>query len=438
MYKKFLILISILYFPFSVLAIQTINVTRGHADPIVIAINDFAFEGAAPNKIGRDMIGVIQNNLYNSGLFRPLPKSAFIENKHGVDHSPLFASWRQIGSQILLNGKVKLLGEGKFEISFILWDVVSEQKIATQVFQISEHLWRRLAHKISDQVYERVTGDKGYFDTRIVYVAQSGSPKKYTKRLAIMDQDGANRKYITDGRNLVLTPRFSSKADKILYLSYTNNKPRLYMRNLQTNEEHLLGHFHGMSFAPRFSPDGKKVIFSIAKNGATNIYEMDLSTKKMVALTHGVAINTSPTYSPDGQQIVFNSDRGGSRQIYTMNVDGSNVKRISFGAGMYMSPNWSPRGDYIAFTKIGGDFGFSIGVIRPDGSGERIITNGYLVEGPTWAPNGRVIMFTREERPAKGRGSKSHIYSIDLTGYNEHMLHTASDASDPEWSKILP
>ena len=421
----------------AVYSVQTIDINRGHAEAIPFAANNFGSDEHSSQRIGRDIVHVINSNLIRSGLFKLVSKEAFIENKIGVAHKPHFGSWRQINAPILLNGNVRFLGEGKYEVSFILWDTISERQIVSQTYSISHASYRRLAHKISDQIYQRVTGDKGYFDTKIVFVAQTGNAKRLVKRLAIMDQDGANRKLLTDGRHIVLTPRFSPKADRILYLSYANNMPRLYMRELKTGKESVLGDFKGMSFAPRFSPDGKYVIFSIAKNGATNIYEMHLRSKRMKQLTQGISINTSPTYSPDGKYVVFNSDRGGSRQLYTMNRDGSNIRRISFGAGSYVTPNWSPRGDYIAFTRVSPDFGFSIGVMKPDGSGERIITNGYLTESPTWAPNGRVIMFSREERPTKNSVLKTKIYSIDLTGYHERILPTGTDASDPEWSKLL-
>lgn len=436
MQKIFLTLILTI-FTVSANAVQTIDINRGHAEAIPFAGNKFASDETSSSRLAADIVHVVKNNLQRSGLFRLVPTGAFIDEKIGIQHKPHFGSWRQINAPILLNGSVKALGEGKYEIGFILWDTISEQQIVSQTYNVPHRLWRRLAHKISDQIYQRVTGDKGYFDTKIAFVAQSGNAKKLTKRIAIMDQDGANRQILTDGRHTVLTPRFSPKADKILYLSYMDNNPRLFLRDLVTNNEKVLGDFKGMSYAPRFSPDGRYVLFSIAKNGISNIFEMHLGTKRLKQLTQGTSINTSPTYSPDGSKIVFNSDRGGSRQIYIMNRDGSGAKRISFGAGSYVTPNWSPRGDYIAFTRVSPDFGFSIGVMRPDGSGDRIITNGYLTESPTWSPNGRVIMFSREERPAKRTTLKSKIYSIDLTGFHERIIPTGTDASDPEWSRLL-
>lgn len=436
-YAKYLIFAIMICVSCVAQALQTIDINRGHAEAVPFAGNKFSSDDTSSTRLASDIVHVIKNNLQRSGLFRLVPTGAFIEEKIGVKHKPLFGSWRQINAPILLNGNVKALGEGKYEISFILWDTISEQQIVSQTYNVPHRLWRRLAHKISDQIYQRVTGDKGYFDTKIVFVAQSGDAKRLTKRIAMMDQDGANRELLTDGKHIALTPRFSPKADKILYLSYVNNKPKLYLRDLVTNNEKVLGEFNGMSYAPRFSPDGRYVLFSIAKNGASNVFEMHLGTKRLKQLTSGISINTSPTYSPDGKRIVFNSDRGGTRQLYIMNRDGSGIKRISFGAGSYVTPNWSPRGDYIAFTRVSPDFGFSIGVMRPDGSGDRIITNGYLTESLTWAPNGRVIMFSREERPTKRTALKSKIYSIDLTGFHERLLPTGTDASDPEWSRLL-
>lgn len=431
----FLIIIA---FAFSASAIQTISVTRGHADPTPIAINDFAFGDNAAKKTAGMMLEVITNDLKNSGLFRPLSKAAFIENKTGASHRPLFASWRQINATILLNGDVKLLESGKYQVSFILWDTVAETNIAGQILEIPQNLWRKAAHKIADQIYERVTGEKGYFDTKISYVAESGPAKKRVKRIAIMDQDGANHRYLTDGRNIVLTPRFAPHADQMMYLSYTNNHPRVYVKNLKGGNDALLEKLAGMSFAPRYSPDGKRALFSIAKGGSTSIYEIEFATKRIKRMTNDYGtISVSGTYSPDGSKIVFSSDRGGAPQLYVMNADGSNVERISFSGGSYNTPVWSPRGDYIAFTKVNRELGFSIGVIRPDGTGERILTNGYIVESPTWAPNGRVIIFSREEPAIGNKRAINRIYAIDLTGYYEREIPTPMDASDPEWSRSL-
>ncbi len=436
MIKHITFLLLIVTISSQALAIQTINVTRGHADPTPVALNDFASSDSAAKKVARDMIEVITNDLKNSGLFRPIPKAAFIENKTGVEHRPLFAAWRQINATILLNGSVKVLENGKYQVSFMLWDTVSETNIAGQILEIPQSLWRKGAHKLADQVYERVTGEKGYFDTKITYVAESGPAKKRIKRIAIMDQDGANHKFLSDGRNLVLTPRFAPHADQLMYLSYTSRAPRIYIKNLKSGNDQLLEKLAGMSFAPRYSPDGKKALFSIAKGGSTSLYEIDFASRHVKRMTGDYGtISVSGTYSPDGKKIVFSSDRGGSPQLYVMDSDGANIQRISFGGGSYNTPNWSPRGDYIAFTKVNRELGFSIGVIRPDGSGERILTNGYTVESPTWAPNGRVIIFSREEPAIGKKHAVNKIFAIDLTGYHERQIPTPMDASDPEWSR---
>lgn len=422
-------------------AIETIVIDRGSADPIPIAINRFSADDSGGNVMAEDITGVILNNLKNSGLFRVVSKAAFIEHKVGIEHKPLFAAWRQINSNLLLNGQVERGTLGRIKVSFVLWDTVLEKDIVGEVFEVQSDLWRRVAHKISDKIYEKVIGDKGYFDTRIAYIAETGTYMKRIKRLAIMDQDGANHKYLTDGKDLVLTPKFSPGGDKLLYISYAKKIPRVYMRNLKTGKDILIGDFPGMSFAPCFSSDGKKILMSIAKHGSTHIFEVNFNTMRISQLTFGSGINTSPSYSPDNKKIVFNSDRSGSRQLYIMNADGSNVERISFAAGRYAEPRWSPRGDYIAFTKITRNDGFVIGVMRPtaniESNGERIIASGYLVEGSSWATNGRVILFTKAESSRGNVAGRSRIYSIDLTGYNEREIPTPRDASDPDWSSSL-
>jgi len=432
---RLIIALLAILFTTNAAAIQTINVTRGNFDPIPIAINKFDSDSRS-SELGEKIHEVVTNDLKSSGLFHPIPSAAFIENKLGVDHRPLFAAWRQINATILVNAKIRKLSSGTIEVSFILWDIVSEKDIAGEVFEVQEKLWRRVAHKIADKIYERITGDRGYFDTKVAYVSEVTTSTKITKRIAIMDQDGANHAFLTDGKNLTLTPRLSPKGDKLLYLSFVKGKKaKVHMRDLRSGKDVTIGNFPNMNFAPRFSPDGSKALISISKNGATNIFEIDMYSMQLKQLTHGVAISTSPSYSPDGQKIVFNSDRGGSPQLYVMNSDGSGIERISFGSGSYTAPVWSPRGDLIAFTKQEGDF--SIGVMRTDGSSERLITNGYLIESPSWAPNGRVIIYTREQRGFKKQPRRSRLYSIDITGYNDREVKTPKDASDPEWSNVL-
>src|SRR5438067_8523396 len=346
-----------------------LDVTRGKVEPMPIAIPPFAGGGADESKAGRDIAQVVSADLERSGLFRPLDPRAFIQNV-SAGEQPRFGDWRQINAQALVTGSVQGQGGGRFRVEFRLWDVGAETQLAGYAYTTTRQNWRRIAHIIADEIYKRITGEDGYFDTRIVYIAESGPADKRIKRLAIMDQDGANHRFLTDGRALVLTPRFSPTAQEITYLSYSSGAPRVYLFNIDTGQQEVVGDFPGMSFAPRFSPDGNRVILSRAENGVSNLFALDLRTRRATRLTDSQAIDTSPCFSPDGSKIAFNSDRGGSQQLYMMNADGRDVKRISFGSGKYGTPVWSPRGDLIAFTKIEG-VSFYIEVSRPDGSGER-------------------------------------------------------------------
>jgi len=411
-----------------------IDINEGVADPLPIAVTDFVGQGEDA-VLGQDIAAVIAADLERSGLFLPIDSRAFIQSSADIDVAPRFGDWRTINAQALVSGRVDREADGRLAVSFRLWDTFAEQQLDGFVYRGNTQIWRRMAHKVADAIYQRLTGETGYFDTRVVYIAESGSSTARVKQLAMMDQDGANHRFITDGEFLVLTPRFSPTAQEITYMSYTNNTPRVYILDIDTGRREVLGDFPGMTFAPRFSPDGRKVIMSLAVDGNTDIYVMDLPTRRIERLTNDPAIDTSPSYSPDGRFVTFNSDRGGKPQIYVMNADGSNVQRISFGDGRYSTPVLSPRGDLIAFTKS--DKGqFNIGVMRTDGSGERLIANGFLVEGPTWAPNGRVLMYFRET--PVGNQTVAKLFSIDLTGRNERQVETPLDGSDPAWSPLIP
>jgi len=415
-----------------------IDITKGNVQPMPIAVTNFAGVSGPETQAGSDIAGVVSADLERSGLFKPIDPHAFIQTVESLQVQPRFADWRAINAQALVQGKVEQTQDGQLRVEFRLWDVFGEGQMVGQAFKATPQGWRRIAHMISDAIYKRITGEDGYFDTQIVYVAESGSQMKRIKRLAIMDQDSEGHRFLTDGSDLVLTPRFSPNQREITYLSYYRDTPRVYVLHLDSGRREVLGDFPGMTFAPRFSPDGNKVIMSMSQDGKTDIYEMDLRTRHSVRLTDSPAISTSPSYSPDGTRVTFNSDRSGGQQIYVMNADGSGQQRISFGDGRYATPVWSPRGDLIAFTKMkGGEF--FIGVMRPDGSGERLLTQGFLVEGPTWAPNGRVIAYWRQTpSDSSGRGGTSKLYSIDLTGYNERQVVTPLDGSDPAWSPLIP
>lgn len=406
-----------------------IDITQGQLKPIPIAVTEFLGEDP---RLSHDISDVVAADLERSGLFAPLDRASFIEQIRDSNVPPRFADWRVLNAQAVVVGRVARGPDGRLIVEFRLWDVFSGKQLVGQRFAASAAEWRRLGHLVADQVYERLTGEKGYFDTQVVFIDETGPKDKRNKRLAIMDQDGANVRLLSQGRELVLTPRFSPTAQEITFLQYTGDQPRVFLMNLETGQRELLGNFPGMSFAPRFSPDGQRVIMSTGDQGIVSIVEMDLRTRQMRRLTQPASIDTGPCYSPDGRRIVFESDRDGTQQLFVMNADGSGARRISGGDGRYSTPVWSPRGDLIAFTKqMGGQF--LIGVMRPDGSGERILTEGYHNEGPTWAPNGRVLMFFRE---SQGPSGGARLFSIDLTGYNERRVATPAFASDPAWSPL--
>nr|WP_187289068.1 Tol-Pal system beta propeller repeat protein TolB [Fulvimarina pelagi] len=406
----------------------TIDISGGNVEPLPIAITDFQSQDG----IGAQISSVVEADLKRSGLFAPIDKAAFIQTGLTPDTSPSFQDWTVINAQALVVGRVAREADGRLRVEFRLWDTFAGQQMDGQQFYADPNDWRRIAHIIADAVYKQITGENGYFDSRVVFVSESGNKANRVKRLAIMDQDGANLRYLTEGQDLVLTPRFSPNRQEITYMSFGNGEPRVYLLQLETGQREIVGNFPGMTFSPRFSPDGQKVVMSLQQDGNANIYAMDLRSRATQRLTNTAAIDTSPSYSPDGGRIVFESDRGGRQQLYTMNADGSNQQRISFGDGSYSTPVWSPRGDLIAFTKQSGGQ-FQIGVMRPDGSGERILTTGYHNEGPTWAPNGRVLMFFRDQRGGGG----PELWSIDLSGRNEQKVPTNGFASDPAWSPVL-
>lgn len=417
-----------------------IDIDRGVVKPVQIALN-FTYTPSLAhlqNLIETEFIVVIKNDLESTYLFKSISPNAFMQSLTSADQAPNFLLWRTINAQYLLNVEVKQ-DKDKVIILFRLYDVFAHSEVAGMSLASSLGELRKMAHITANKVYERVTGEQGYFDTKLLYV--STGKDKYGKklhRLAIMDQDGYNHKFLSNGQNIVLTPRLAPNGKEFSYFSYKEkivNGRRIalfagiYRYNLASGKVELLARFPGMTYAPRYSPDGRLLIFSLSHHGSSSIYTYDLDHKTVTRITRGHSIDTSPCYSPDGKSIVFNSDRGGTQQLYIMDADGSNIRRLSFSKGRYATPVWSPRKDFIAFTKFGAGRQFYIGVIRPDGSGERMLAVGHLVEGPTWSPNGRVIMFSH-----LNRAGVEKIHSVDVTGYNQHEIKTPAGAIDPEWS----
>lgn len=414
------------YSPLASSAIK-IDITQGHIEPLPIAIPEFG----GSTRLSSEISNLVISDLRLSGLFRPLDPKSFIETDITLQKIPRFGDWRIINSQALVTGRVDQVTDGRLGVSFRLWDVYAETELIGQQFFTPADNWRRLAHKIADAIYEKLTGERGYFNTQIVYVDESGSKDRRVKRLAIMDQDGANHRYLTNGQDLVISPRISSNNNEVTYMSFRGREePKVYLLDLEKGTQSLVGNFSGMTFSPRFSPDGKHIIMSLQDGGNASLYRMNLSTERISRLTDSGAIDTSPSYSPDSKNIVFESDRGGSQQLYVMDADGGQARRISFGRGRYSTPVWSPRGDLIAFTKQH-EGRFMIGVMYTDGSGERILTEGYHNEAPAWSPNGRVLVFFRE---IPGINGGPQLWTVDLTGYNERRVDTPNFGSDPAWS----
>ncbi len=412
----------------SVLAQVSGEQQKGQIRPIPIAIPEFL---SADPKLGADIANVVAADLGNSGLFQPIDRAAFIDRVQNVQVAPNYANWRSVGAEALIVGQAGIAADGRIQVEMRVWDVITSKPLDGKRLTATPQNWRRIAHQVADIAYEKLTGGARYFDTRIVYVDETGPKDKRLKRLAIMDQDGANVRLLTQGRELVLTPRFSPTSQEITYMQYVGDQPRVMLMNIDSGQREVVGNFQGMTFAPRFSPDGQRLVMSLQNGGDSGLLEMDLRSKQVRNLTQGSGISTGPSFSPDGREIAFESDRDGNQQLYVMGAGG--VRRLSRSEGRYSTPVWSPRGDYIAFTKqMSG--AFLIGVMKPDGSGERVLTEGYHNEGPTWAPNGRVLMFFRESQGASG-GPK--LFSVDITGYNERQVPTPGFGSDPAWSPLL-
>ncbi|QUJ75333.1 Tol-Pal system protein TolB [Sulfitobacter albidus] len=410
-----------------------ITIEEGIIKPLPFAVPDFQAETGEAGQLARDLARVVAADLSGTGIFREIPSDAFISEYADFNAPIQYADWKAVNAEALVTGAVAVSGNN-VNVKFRVYDVVSGTTLGEGLqFSGTTDGWRRMAHKVADEVYTRITGEGGYFDSRVVFVSETGPKDDRKKRLAIMDYDGANVRYLTDSSAIVLAPRFSPTGDRVLYTSYETGFPRIYVLNVGSVERRVLESAEGtMSFAPRFSPSGQTVVFSISQGGNTDIYTMDINSGQSVRLTNTPAIETAPSYSPDGSQIVFESDRSGSPQIYVMPATGGEARRISFGEGRYGTPVWSPRGDLIAFTKQNAGR-FHIGVMRTDGSEERLLTASFLDEGPTWAPNGRVIMFTRE---TQGEGGRSSLYSVDITGRVLRPVNTPEGGSDPSWSPL--
>ncbi|MBT8458606.1 MAG: Tol-Pal system protein TolB [Boseongicola sp.] len=413
-----------------------IEITQGVIEPVPIAVAPFLAENTAASDFARQITAVVASDLVGTGLFRDVPKNAYISQVSDFNGAVAYPDWKAINVEALVTGAVTLTSDNRLVVKFRLFDIFTGAPLGEGLqFAGGTDSWRRVAHKVADQVYGRITGETGYFDSRVVYVEETGPKNARAKRLAIMDYDGANIQYLTDASSIVLAPRFSPTGDRVLFTSYESGFPQIYELAVGTVTKRALQvDAAAMTFAPRYAPNGQTVLYSRSEGGNTDIYRLDLASGQRARLTSAPSIETAPSFSPDGSQIVFESDRSGNQQLYVMPAGGGEAKRISFGQGRYGTPVWSPRGDFIAFTKQNAGR-FHIGVMRTDGSNERLLTASFLDEGPTWAPNGRVLMFTRESAGAAGEPA---LFSVDISGRNLKRLAMPTAASDPAWSPLLP
>jgi TolB protein len=410
-----------------------INVSGAQNAPIPVAIPVFTDPSGAASDTGAQITQVINDDMGHSGLFRPIDPASFVPNsmQNGV---PVWPNWAILGAQALITGDVADQGGGQLRVEFRLWSITQQKQVQGTAYTTTAANWRRIAHIIGDVVYQQLIGETGYFDSRVAYISEAGPVTSPVRRLAVMDYDGANNQFLTDGSSMALSPQFNPTRQQLAFVSFQNNNPRVYLFDLQSGRQQLVGSFGDMTIGPKFSPDGNALLMSVSRGGGAALIKVGVDGSGMTELTDSSSINVTPSYSPDGSQIVFNSDRDGNQQLFVMGADGSGAKRISFGDGQYAEPVWSPRGDLIAYTRWGSG-GFSIGVMQPDGSGERILSQGFLVEGATFCPNGRVIMFYRQTPSSYGHDSR--LVTIGIDGFNERLVDTPTNASDPSWSPLL-
>jgi TolB protein len=410
-----------------------INVSGAQSAPIPIAIAPFSDPSGGSSSLGGQITGVLSDDLSHSGLFRTIDQASFVPNSI-ANGTPVWQNWSILGAQALVTGSVTDQGGGQLRVEFRLWNVQQQKQLTGTAYTTTAANWRRIAHIIGDVVYQQLIGEKGYFDSRVAYISVAGRPTSPIRRLAVMDYDGANNQFLTDGSSMAISPQYNPMRQQLAFVSFQNNNPRVYLFDLQTGRERLVGNFGEMTIGPRFSPDGNSLLMSVSRGDGAAIVKVGLDGGGMQELTDSLSINVTPCYSPDGSQIVFNSDRDGNQQLFVMNADGSGIKRISFGPGQYAEPAWSPQGNLIAYT-FWGSGGFQIGVMQPDGSGERTLSQGFLVETASFCPNGRVIMFYRQT-PLR-IGTRSRLVTIGADGFNERLVETPTDATDPSWGPLL-
>ncbi|MDR1360809.1 MAG: Tol-Pal system beta propeller repeat protein TolB [Rickettsiales bacterium] len=431
--------LSFIAFAQSAKAELRVDIIAGSVEPVPLAIQKFETDGKISASDAATLRNVVEADLKSTGLFRIVNHDAFPEFVKMGD-LPKFKDWAAIKAQVLVQAKMTTASDGKYKLEFYVWDINGKEQIEAQSLVSSKKSARRMAHIMADAIYERLTGEVGYFDTQIVFIAESGPVDARVKRMAIMDQDGFGFRYISDAKTFVMSPHFSPNMQTIVFLSYRDEDPMVWSLDLDTGAQRRLGKFGGMTFAPRFSPDGSRVALSLVKDGITNIYEYDMESKELRQLTFGTSIDTSPSYSPDGKRMAFNSNRSGSQQLHILDMKTLEVERLTYGAGRYATPAWSPDGKFIAFTKIA-DESFYVGIMNDKGRNEKILAGGWFMEAPSWAPGSRrVVYYETEKVIGDDKGRVSHIRSVDITGQNVYdiALPDGLNGTEPTWSPKLP
>lgn len=438
LFKNLLCLAIILYSQICQATLQ-VDVSGGNFDPIPIYFGAFA----GSQELGVNFMAVIEKDLVNSGLFKSLNSGEY----KLLAKQPNFHKLRSMGADYVAGGKIAYNKNEEITLELYVWNAATGHLVIGHRLNGKMHGWRQLAHIAADMIYSNLTGEKPYFTSKILFIDETGPIDNRLKKVAIMDQDGANVAYLTNGEHLTVTPKIAPDRQNVVYTAYIDDSPHTCLQQLKTGARTIVEQSTNGTIAPNFSPDGNGLVMGkLRDNGTANLFLLNIQSMNnmlksqgaqtkavhgeanMRQLTYGNNIDATSSFSPDGKQLVFSSDSSGRQQLYIMKIDGSAKKQLSTGSGSYSTPVWSPRGDYIAFTKK--EHGqFSIGICRTDGSEERLLSSGFHSERPCWAPNGRSLIFFKESAAGHSR-----LYSIDIMNQKERLLTTPHDASDPDWS----
>lgn len=428
------IIILIISLTNNILFAQQIEVSGKNYKLTKIAINHFLTQKYEEKIIAKEIRDTVCKNLSDSGIFSIVAENNFIEQNKGSEFIPFFEAWKKINATILVNGSLTKNRKNNYTIVISIWDNILAKKILHRKITFSEKSIQKTSHIISDHIYQEIIGEKGYFDSKILYVAEKVIENKIFTRIAMMNQDGKEHKYLTNGKFISISPKISPDKENIAYVDFRAGISKIFLRNLYSGQENLLTNMKGSIFSPRFSRNGKKILFSLAKKGATNIFKFDINTKKISVLTRNIYINTSPQFSPDDKKIIFTSNRLGTAKIYTMNEEGKNVVKITEKPGSHLEPKWSPDGKYISYINLRRKLGYYINIINTKTGEETTVVKSDVIHGYCWCPNSKYILFS--EAIGNKEEEKKTIYKLQkINIFNKHKttINTPYSASDPIW-----